>query len=129
MGNLLKISFWFNTRPGMYSTFFAYGFGLLILVIILAYIIISLAVYYKKVNNTKFLMKIRTALGFNLVTTSLLLFFAYENIYLFSARVWFLVLLIIDILLVLNIVKDFKKVIERSDERKKIDELKKYIPR
>jgi len=116
-------------KPVMFTVWFSYAYGALMIVFLIIYIATSLLLSSKRVALKKGLFSLRTFVGFNLIVGLLMWFFTYENIYFFSARFWFLVILIIDILLIRNVYKSFGRVLVKSEAQKREEVYQKYIPR
>jgi len=128
MTHLLSPSFWFNMTPGALH----FSGMLLFLFFILSFVVIIFlfSVVKKRKNNVYF--KIWNSLNSfaisNLVVSLFLLFFEYEETYIFSARFWFLLWIISMVAWLVYIFRDYKKIPEIKKAFAEKQEIKKYIP-
>jgi len=95
--NLLSFSYWFNLRPPFFISWFSYT--LLIFLILLLASSAFLKIYLLKYKVDKLLKKGLRKLSDLLLVMSLaglmLYFFSYEEIYIFSMRLWYIVWLFV----------------------------------
>jgi len=128
MTNLLSSSFWFDMRPG--ALHFSGMLLFLLFILFFVAIMFLFSVVKKRKNNVYF--KIWNSLNSfavsNFVIVLFLLFFEYEETYIFAARFWALLWLISMIAWLAFIFRDYKKIPEIKKEFAKKEEFQKYIP-
>jgi tryptophan-rich sensory protein len=129
MGNLIKLSFWFNSRPGELLPFmqkFFIVFSVLLLVMAVS------ALVMKKQNPKSVFRKTRNRLinfGFtNGIIGLVLLFFTHEMIPLLSARLWYLIWIICMIVWLYFIIKELREIPKLREQLAMEKKLKQYIP-
>jgi amino acid transporter len=128
MTNLLSLSYWFDMRPSGLHLSGILFFLLLILTFISIIFLFNIA--KKRENNVYF--KIWNGLNSfaitNLVVALFLLFFEYEEVYIFSARFWLLLWGVSTLFWLIFILRDYKKIPEIKKAYAKKEEFKRYIP-
>ena len=128
MNNLLSLSYLFNMRPG--SLHFSGMMVFLVSILVFIAIIFLFTIVKKRKNNIYF--KVWRGLNSfaitNLIIALFLLFFEYEEVYIFSARFWLLLWIISMLAWIVFIIRDYRKIPEIKKEHAKNQEFKKYIP-
>ncbi|MCK5320074.1 hypothetical protein KAJ61_01655 [Candidatus Parcubacteria bacterium] len=128
MGNLLKLSFWFNMTPGNLTE------GALRLIVIFLISLLIGAVFFKILKNRKrnLYNKIWSKLHLfslsNLIIGLFLLFFSYELLPFLSMRLWLLLWGLGMIVWLALIFKVFNEIPKIKEKMAKEDEYKKYLP-
>ncbi len=128
MNNLLTLSYWLNMRPG--NLHFSGMIVFLLLILGFISIIFLFKIFKKRKNNIYF----KTWRGLdnfaitNLILALFLLFFEYEEVYIFSARFWLLLWGASMVIWLLFIFRDYRKIPEIKKEYAKKEEINKYIP-
>ncbi len=124
---LLSPSFWFNLRPGSFSSPVRYAFlaliGLLIITAIVCFIIKRRKGPQRFIARKLYNFAVTNALiGFGL------LFFNYEVVPFFSAHFWFLIWFIVMVWWKIYIIKRAREVNKKRLDSNSTDDLKKYLP-
>ncbi len=128
MGNLLKLSFWFNMTPGSLTQ------GTLRLIVVFLISLFIGAVFFKILKNRKrnLYNKIWNKLHLfslsNLIVGLFLLFFSYELLPFLSMRFWLLLWGISMIVWLVFIFRIFNEIPKIKEKMVKEDEYKKYLP-
>ena len=128
MGNLLKLSFWFNMTPGNLTQ------GALRLIVVSLIGLLIGAVFFKILKNRKrnLYNKIWSKLHLfslsNLIIGLFLLFFSYELLPFLSMRLWLLLWGLGMIVWLAFIFKIFNEIPKIKEKMAKEDEYKKYLP-
>lgn len=129
MGNLIKLSFWFNSRPGELLPFMFWFFvGLVILLVAAG---IAGVVMKKRVPKSiyrKSRDRIITFSFTNAVLGSILIFFTSERIPFLSARFWFLLWFLVMAAWKLNILKQLREIPKIREQQLEEKKYKQYIP-
>ncbi len=127
MKNLLSFNYWFDLGP---SSFIYLAQVLFFVFLLLLFLFgVFLMFYKKKAGPYKFLANKLYEFSFvNLFLGVLLFFFDYQNVYLLSARFWFLLWIAFMVYCLLAIYKKYKKNIERKKDFKQSQDFKKYLP-
>jgi hypothetical protein len=119
--------FWFNQRPGLFTTGFRNVFiGLLVVFLVAA--IVSLILKGKKGFLSKFWSKVFNLSLVSFIVGILLLFFNHEMIPFLSSRFWFLLWAIGFITWSVFIIRYLKTLPAKKKELEQEREYKKYIP-
>ena len=124
---LLSPSFWFNLRPGSFSSPVRYAFlaliGLLIITAIVCFII------KRRKRPQRFIArKLYNFAVTNALIGFWLLFFNYEVVPFFSAHFWFLIWFIVMVWWKIYIIKRAREVNKKRLDSNSTDDLKKYLP-
>jgi hypothetical protein len=127
MNSLFSLSFWFNYRFIHFLPFFRYLF---IGLVALFFVAIFVFFYLRRVrkDHRKLWSKLFEISWINAVIGLFLLFFYYEEVPFFTARIWFLLWFVEFILIMIKPVKYILRVNSRKSESVKEDTFKKYIP-
>jgi Ca2+/Na+ antiporter len=127
MLNLLSFKYWFNFNP----EFFILPAQIIISVFLflLLFFGIFFMVYKKKAGPYKVLLNDLYIFSWsNFLIGFFLFFFAYQRIHFLSARFWFLFWAILMLFWLINIIKKFRKIVSKREEREKRKEFEKYLP-
>jgi len=128
MLKFLSMSYLFNMRPESlhFSGMIAYA---LVIAVFVA-IIVMFSIARKRKNNVYFRVwrKLNAFAWTNVILALFLVFFEYEEVYIFSARFWPLAWVLSMIIWLLLIYKESKKIPEIKKAYEKEMEFKKYIP-
>ncbi len=127
MLNLFSFKYWFNFNPG----FFVFSAQIAISVFLLLLLSAGIFFYFyrKRAGAYKVLVNDLHVFSLsNFLIGLLLLFFAYQQIHFLSARFWFLLWIILILFWFVNIVKKFRKIVSKREEREKRKEFEKYLP-
>ncbi len=128
MSKFLSLSYWFNMHPGSLH-YKAIIFFAVIIVFSIA-IVFLFNIVKKRKNNVYF----KIWRGFsnlsimNIIVALFLLFFEYEEVYIFSARFLLLIWLTAVAIWLFFIFKDYQKIPVIKEQYAKEEEYKKYIP-
>lgn len=126
--NFLSPAYLFDMRPGdMHaSALFIYGFILLVFIAVM----VVFSIVKKRKGNIYFKTwrSLNTFAISNFIIALFLLFFEYEAIYMFSARIWPMLWFVSMLVWLTFIFKEFKKIPEIKKEREKKREYEKYLP-
>jgi len=125
--NLFTLKYWFGINAGSLEPVAQKVF------VVFLVLLLALAIYskYRKREKGTYLRIWTKMASFgttNLIIGIFLLFFTYEAVAFLSARFWFLLWLASMIIWLNFVYKDYKKIPELLDKRKKEEEFKKYIP-
>jgi uncharacterized membrane protein YfcA len=127
MGNLITFSFWFNSRPGFFLKPMQYTFIAIIIIFFLSAIFFIFLKKKKNVNRK--ILSSLSSFGFaNCFIGALLLFFAFEDLPVLSARFWLALWFAVMAIWGFFIFKQYKKYQIKKEEQLKELEYKKYIP-
>lgn len=129
MNNFIQISYWFNSRPEAIGTT-----GNKVLIAIAAVlgvilIVVAIKAYGEKLKLYK--PSIDKLIPFciaNIIISLYIFFVSYELVPVLRARIWYIIWLIIAIIWIINIIKDFFKRAKRRVVLTKEAEMKKYLP-
>lgn len=127
MGNLLSLKFLLNSRPGYFIKPIHYSLLILIGLFIVAGIAFMIA-RKKKLANRKTLASLSSFCFTNSFLAALIMFFAYEEVPVLSARIWLFLWGLEMAAWIYFIVRYYKKYLANKDELTKQQEFKKYIP-
>lgn len=127
MSNLLTFKYWFNLSPEVFVHWAQIFFVCFLVALFIAEVIFMF--YKKRTGQYRILFKkLYNFCLSNLIIGLLLLFFNFQQVYFLSARFWFLFWAILMGIWLFLIIKNFKKIIFSREERKKLQEFKKYLP-
>ena len=129
MGNFLTLDFWFNLRPGVFTSLsFRIISGLVILSVILA--------IFAAIGKKRWAKGLYAALWnglyyfflINVIVGSILMFFNYEMVHFLSARFWFLLWGASLVGWLVFIGKIIFRIPQKRARLEKEKEFKKYLP-
>ncbi len=128
MTNFFSYSYWFNMRPE--SLHYSGILFFIILILILFSIIFLYNIAKKRKNNIYFRIwrNLNSFAITNLIIAFFLLFFEYEELYIFSARFWLIIWALLMFAWLFFIIKDYKKIPEIKKKYAEDQEFRKYIP-
>lgn len=128
MANLLTRAYWLNMRPG--NLYFSGMLFFLLIILLFIAIIFLFTIAKKRKNNVYFRIwrGLNSLAITNLIVAFFLLFFEYEEVYIFSARFWLLLWIISMVAWLVFIFRDYRKIPEIKKAYAKKEEIRKYIP-
>lgn len=127
MTNFLTLNYWFNLRPEPLMPFAQKGY--IALIILLAVVALSIAIFNKKTGIYRgFFKRLYNLALSNAVIGLILLFFNYETVPFLSARFWILFWIVIMFIWLICILKNLKNIPEQRRRQEEEKELKKYLP-
>lgn len=127
MTNLLTFNYWFNLSPASFIKPVQIIFIIFLAILLILGIVFS---FYKNKKGSfrSSIVKLQEFSFLNLFIGLLLFFFDRQSIMFFSARFWYLVWIAFMIFSLWKIIKNFKKMAGRREERAREREFKKYLP-
>jgi membrane protein DedA with SNARE-associated domain len=129
MSYLFELVYWFNSKPEPISRQSQKLLASIITILLILAIIILIRVYGEKMQAYKPTLKKLLPFCFgNALIGLYLIFVNYEVIPILRARFWFLIWLVIIIIWIIAIIKDYIKRKRRKEEAIKEQEIKKYLP-
>lgn len=129
MGNLTHVRYWFNPYPGtLYPPVLRLLLIFLVILLLAAIICYIINAAKKKSKKNKTIGRLASFFLSNFIIGAAIVFFEYENAYILSTRIIFLLWLVGMIVWLVMIAKKSKVIPEDLEKKQKEKELKKYIP-
>ncbi|MFH1427675.1 MAG: hypothetical protein ABIG60_04080 [Patescibacteria group bacterium] len=128
MGNLLSLKYWINLRPGPLLASVQQYFIYLIIILFIISVIFWLLKTKKQGIYLAVWQKLFNFSVLNTIVGLFFLFFTYELVPFLSARFWFLLWAIGDIVWLIFIFKALVKIPAKKKKRAEEKEYRKYIP-
>lgn len=127
--NIFTIDFWFTS--GAIASAYAWGLLLIFVVMIGVGILLNYRANMKDTNDDAFTKRLYKRLFDVLATMGslgiLMTFFYYEGAYIISWKFWLGVWLIVTLWWLFPVMKYYKSIASRREERKKAQKFKKYL--
>lgn len=127
MGNLFTFKFWLDSRPGYFIKPIHYALLILIGLFIVAGVSFIIA-RKKKLANRKTLASLTSFCFTNVFIAALIMFFAYEEVPVLSARLWLFIWAVSMAAWIYFICRYYRKYLANKGELTKQQEFKKYLP-